>query len=126
MLGDELTVLKKSKHLLAKEELGRVRIDVGDRMPRTVPPEDTACDDGMDVRVPLQRRGESLDDGDHPRPGVGLVEGGRHHLADGLVGDARERSEELSVVEEIGSEHLGQRKDPLGTRDVGKNPLVEQ
>ena len=27
-------------------------VDVGDRMPRTVPQEDNECDDGMDVRVP--------------------------------------------------------------------------
>ena len=44
-------------------------------------------DDGMDMGVPLERRAECLDDCDHSRSGVGLVDGGGHHLADGFVGE---------------------------------------
>ena len=63
-MGDDVTVPKKSKHRMAKEELGLVGIDVRDGMPRTVPHEDTACDDGTHVRVPRLdgARGEAGED----------------------------------------------------------------
>jgi hypothetical protein len=55
LLGDEVTVSKNSQDLLPEDKLGFVRVDTGDGMPRAILEEDAARDDGMNVRVPLQR-----------------------------------------------------------------------
>ena len=56
-----------------------------------------------------------------PGPGIGLVDSGGHHLADGVVGESRHVAEELPVVQEGGPEHLGNGEVLLGVRDVGEN-----
>ena len=66
-------------------------------MPRTVVEKEPAGDDGVNVRVPLQRRAESLDDGNHAWASQRLVDVGDHHLANGFVGESRELSEKLSM-----------------------------
>lgn len=82
---------------MTQDELGLMGIDVGDGMPRTVVEENPAGDDGVNVRIPLQRRPEGLDDGDHAGASVGLIDGSGHHLADGFVGESCELSQELSM-----------------------------
>jgi hypothetical protein len=54
LLGQEPAVSKKSKHLVTEEELGLVGVDVGDGMPRPLTQENAACDDRMDVGIPLE------------------------------------------------------------------------
>ncbi|HEY7700584.1 MAG TPA: hypothetical protein VIE88_19300, partial [Vicinamibacteria bacterium] len=49
-----------------------------------------------------------------------------HHLTDGFVADACELPQELSMVEEVRPEHLGQSKNPLGVSDVGEDLFLEQ
>ena len=122
----ELPVSEKAQHLVAEDELGRMGIDVGDGLPRAVTQEDTACDDGMDVGVPLERGSEALDDSDHAGPSVWLLDGGGHHLADGFVGESSELPEKLSVVEEVEPEHLGDGKHPLRMRDISENLVLKQ
>ena len=77
------------------------------------------------MRLPLERRREGLDDGEHAVPGVGLVDGGRHHLAVGVVGESCHLTEELSVAQEIGPKHLGNGKTLLGVGDVGEELALE-
>jgi len=43
--------------------------------------------------MPLERRAKGLNDGDHAGPGVGFVDGGDHHLADGVIGESNELSQ---------------------------------
>ena len=88
--------MEKSQDLVPEDELGLMGIDIGDGLPGSVKEENPASDDGMNVRVPVQRRPEDLDDGDHAGPSVRLVDGD-HHLADGFVGESRELSQELSM-----------------------------
>ena len=61
---------------MPEDELGLEGIDIGDGTPRAVIEEDTSSDDGLKVRVPLQRGAEGLDDGDHAGPGIGFVHKG--------------------------------------------------
>lgn len=98
---------------MAEDELGLVGVDVRHGMPRSVLQENAARDDGMEMRIELERTSEGLDDSDHAGASVGLIDGGGHHLADGLVGESGELSEKLSMEEKIGPEHSGQRKNPL-------------
>src|SRR3990172_12333474 len=83
---------EKPKHFVAEDELGLVGIDVRDGMPRSVVQKKPAGDDGVNVRVPLQRRAESLDDGNHAWACLGLLHGASHHLANGFVGESSELS----------------------------------
>ena len=62
-------------------------------MPRGVIEKNPASDDGVDVRIPLERRGKGLYDGNHTGPGIGLVDGSGHHLAHGFVGESCELSQ---------------------------------
>ena len=126
LFGDELAVSEESQNFVPKDELGLMTIDVGDGLPRSITEENSASDDGMDVRVPSKRRTKGLDDGNHTGASVGLVDGGGHHLADGLVGESGQLSQKLAVVEEIGPEHFGQRENPLRVRDVAENTFVQQ
>ena len=106
LLGDEVAVAKKSEDLVPKDELGLPGVDVRDGMPRAIGEEDAAGDDGVDVRVPLQRRAEGLDDGDHAGSRIGLLDRRGHHLADGFVGESCELSQEPSMEQKVGPEHL--------------------
>ncbi len=56
---------------------------------------------------------------------MGLAGGGGHHLADGLVGEPCQISEQLAVIEKIGPEHLGDGKNPLAVRNVGENLVLK-
>jgi hypothetical protein len=67
-----------------------------------------------------------LYDGNHTGPGIGLVDGSGHHLADGFVGESCELSKELSMEKEVGAEHLWQRENPLGVGDVGEDLFLKQ
>jgi hypothetical protein len=60
------------------------------RMPRPVIEENSAGDDGMNVRVPLEGGTEGLDDGDHARPGIGWFDRHGHHHPDDVVGEPGE------------------------------------
>jgi hypothetical protein len=126
LLGDELAVPKKSQDLVPEEELSAMGIDVGDGMPRAVIEKNPASDDGVDVGIPFERRGKGLYDGNHTGPGIGLVDGSGHHLADGFVGESCELSKELSMEKEVGAEHLWQRENPLGVGDVGEDLFLKQ
>ena len=55
LLGKEVPVSKRTQHLVAEEELGLVRIDVGNGMQFVVAVPDSSGNNGMDVGVPLQR-----------------------------------------------------------------------
>ena len=101
-------------------------VHIGDRLPRPVVEENPASDDGMNVRVPLEGGTEGLNSRHHAGASDGLVDGGDHHLANGFVGEPCELSQELSMEQKVGPEHLRQREDPLGVRDVGENPVLEQ
>ncbi|HXV63453.1 MAG TPA: hypothetical protein VEK15_22320 [Vicinamibacteria bacterium] len=57
LLGDELTVSKKSQNLVPEEKLGLMRVHIGNRLPQSLVEENPASDEGMNVRVPLE--GES-------------------------------------------------------------------
>ncbi len=82
-LGDERAVSEKSQDLVPEDELGLVGIDIRDGMPRAVIEEEPARDDGVNVRIPLQRRPEGLDDGDHAGSSLRFAGRCSHHLADG-------------------------------------------
>lgn len=91
----------------------------------TVVEKDPAGDNSVNVRVPLQRRAESLDDGHHAGARLGLLQGACHHLADGFAGESCEPREKLSMKKEIGPQHFRNRKHSLGVRDVGENLVLE-
>jgi hypothetical protein len=97
LLGDELAVSKKSQDLVPEDELGLVGIDIRDGMPGAVIEEEPARDDGVNVRIPLQRRPENLDDGDHAESSLGFAGRRSHHLADGFVSEPCELSQELPM-----------------------------
>jgi hypothetical protein len=61
----------------------------------------------VNVWIPHQRGPKGLDDGDHSGPGIGLFDGCDHQLANGFVREPGELAQELSMVEEVGPEHLG-------------------
>jgi hypothetical protein len=105
--SDELSVTKKSENLVAEEELGVMGVDVRDGMPRAVLEENPSGHDGMNVRIPLQRGPKGLEDGDHSGPGLGLFDRCDHHLVNGFESEPGELRKELSMVEEVGPEHLG-------------------
>ena len=98
---------EKPKHFVAEDELGLVGIDVRDGMPRTLVENKPAGDDGVNVRIPIERRSKGLDDSHHAWTSVGLLDDGGHHLADGFVGESCELSQKLSMVEEVRPEHFG-------------------
>jgi hypothetical protein len=100
-------------------------VDIGNGKPRAVLEENPAGNDGMDVRIPLQRGPKGLNDGDHARPGIRLFDRLCHHHPDGFVGEPRELSQELSMVEEVGPEHFRQCENPLGVRDVREDFALE-
>jgi len=55
VLRNEAPVSEKSEELVTEQELGLMGIDIGNGNPLAVGFENTSGDDGMDVRVPLQR-----------------------------------------------------------------------
>ena len=54
-MGDEDFVAKPSQHFVTEDKLGLMGIDVGNGLPRTVIEENAASDDGVDVRVHLNK-----------------------------------------------------------------------
>ncbi len=54
-MGNELPVSEKGEEFVAEKELGLMRIDVRNGNPGAIGFENASGDDGMDVRVPLQR-----------------------------------------------------------------------
>jgi len=112
LLGDELPVSEKAQHLVAEEKLGPMGIDVGDGTPHpSAVPNASRCD-GMDMRIPLKRRTERLEDGQHAGSSVVLVAGDGHHVTDGVGGESRELSQELSMKEEVVCRQALPRLDP--------------
>jgi len=82
-------------------------LDLDTRLPRSTTEENAASDGGMDVGVPSKRRPEGLNDGHHAGARVGLVDGGRHHLVDGFVGESCQLSQKRSMIQKVGSKHFG-------------------
>ena len=77
LFSHEATVPEKTEELVPEEELGAMSIDIGNGNPLAI---------GVPNGLPLERRPEGLDDGDHAGASIGLV-GGGGHLTDGFVGE---------------------------------------
>ncbi len=125
-MRERIFIPKSPQNLVAEDELGLMGVHIGDRLPRPVVEENPSSDECMNVRIPLEGGTEGLNDGHHAGASRGLVRGGDHHLANGFVGEPGELSQELSMEQELGPEHLGEGEDPLGVSDVGENPGLEQ
>jgi hypothetical protein len=66
-LVEQVSRYQEGDHLLAEQELGRPRVDLGDGVPaaRVIPAD--ARGEGVDVRMPSQVRGCGVNRGDHAR-----------------------------------------------------------
>jgi hypothetical protein len=81
----------------------------------------------MNMRMKSSGFAEGLNDGDHARTKALFFEsGGAHELLDGLVSASGELAEKLAVVEEVGSEHFGNRENPHRVRDVLEDFVIQE
>ena len=94
----------------------RVNIWHGD--PLTIGIPSAPGSEGMNMRIPSECLGKSLDNGDHSRSNILVFYRGDHKLFYGLVGCSAELSEKLAVVEEIGPQHFGYGENPLSVANV--------
>ena len=62
-----------------------------------------------------KRAAKGLGDGDDSGTGFGVADGFGHQLLDRLISEPRQISEQLPVIQEVGSEHLwhGERPETM-------------
>jgi len=89
LLVDESRFAQQQEHLVPEKELGRVSLNPWDRNPSTTLRPTAPADDGMNVRMEVDRRAEGLDHRHHSGADL-LSGGGDHHLPHGLPGGATE------------------------------------
>ena len=130
LVGEQALVAQAGDDLVAKQQLGRARIDVRHRDPRAIASPAAPRDQGVYVRAPLEKVGRRLHHRNHARPGSlplpRVARGLADQFSDRLPGGARQLAEELSMVQEVGPQHLRDGKDPLRVTDRLEDLLFEQ
>jgi hypothetical protein len=79
----------------------------------------------MQVGMPVDEAAEGLNGGEDTGDDIGLAEGRAHEVAERAVGDAGEDSQELAVVEEVGTQALGHGEDVLAVGDGIEDLVLE-
>jgi hypothetical protein len=124
--AEQALLAQELDHLVPEEQLGRRLVDIGDAMPGPAAIPATPGRKGMDVRMDVEQAAKRLDRGHHPDAKVGALPGGGHQLASGLVRGASQAPEELTMVHEVGPQHLGDGEDPVRVPDLRKNLVAQE
>ena len=69
LVGEQALVAEQDDDLVAKEELGRPRLDVRHRDPRAIASPAAPRDQSVHMRAPLEKVGRRLHHGDHAGAG---------------------------------------------------------
>ena len=94
-------------------------VEIGHRDPMAAGIPTASRTKSMDMWMKSCRLAEGLDDGDHAGPEAFLLESrGAHELSYRLVSATRELAQKLAVMEKVDSQHLWDRKNPHGMRNV--------
>jgi hypothetical protein len=84
LVGEEALIVEESKNFFSKEKFRAVGVDVGNGDPMSPLDPDSSGDDAMQVWMPLQIVGESLNGDDHAWPRLLVNDGGGHELLNGF------------------------------------------
>lgn len=102
---------------MAEELFCHPMVEIGHRHPMAAGVPTASRTKSMDMSMKSRRFPESLYDGDDSRAKALFFEGGGvHELAYRLAGTTGELAEKLAVMEEVHSQHFGDRLDVLVVR----------
>jgi hypothetical protein len=118
---------KQGEHLVAEQLFGSSLVHVRDRDPLPAGGPASSCHQGVHVGVEVGPVSEGLNHGHDPGSEALLLPGRRgQELSCRLRCGPGQLSQQLPVVEEVHTQHLGGREDPLGVAHVLDDLVSEE
>jgi hypothetical protein len=108
LVAQKAFTLEQSERFVPKQPFGGSGIDVRYGKPSSVGVPDSSGSKAMEMWVWVDETSEALRHGDDSGSSVLVVDGLRHQLVNGLIGEPSEIGEKLPVVHEIRPKHLGE------------------
>lgn len=110
---------------MSEQLFGGSGIDVGNGKPPSVDVPDSSGSDAMDMRVWVDETSKGLGHDDDSGSSVLVIDGLRHQLVNGLIGEPSESGKKLPVAHEVRAKHLGQSEGEPFVSDVFEKLVVE-